>query len=363
VGAADSGASEDAQIRASRTWFPPAYEAAAKERERELADERARRLAVAGGQPSTRAFPEPVATAEAATVSEPAKTVPEPAATAETSILPEANPPVHQPSGSGWLPGEQAAPPSPLGQAAPPSPSGQAAPPSPSGQAAPPSPSGPAAPPQFEADQATSPWLPTSERPDEGTEPDSPWLPAPKRAIAEPVAQTASAATITQPVHANAPPGATVLTAASRRAISAVEAYCRELCPPEEASAAAAEVLGSFTAGDELDLLRHTREVSAKHAVQPGSRRGWWLPRGARDQECESIPGLLAARANGELDHGAQAALERHLDSCATCQAAEIRARRADRAFAGITRIELPADEPHPRSPPSPRPRPPQHPR
>jgi WAS/WASL-interacting protein len=125
---------------------------------------------------------------------------------------------------------------------------------------------------------------------------------------------------------------------------AAVEAYCRELCPRDTASAVAAEALASVADMNDVELLRHTRSAAARYAAKP-SRHGWRrvLPSG-RDGGCASTPALLAARANDELPPPGHGALERHLDSCVICQAADLRMRRAERAFAGITGTELTAE-------------------
>jgi hypothetical protein len=126
---------------------------------------------------------------------------------------------------------------------------------------------------------------------------------------------------------------------------SAVEGYCRELCPRETAAAAATESLESFSGKDDLDLLRHTRSVAAKYAPVAPARRGWRRALSAeRDSPCRFTPALLAASENGELDDRRRARLENHLATCVACQAAELRARRADRAFAAVTGIALAAE-------------------
>lgn len=55
-----------------------------------------------------------------------------------------------------------------------------------------------------------------------------------------------------------------------------------------------------------------------------------------RREGCNETPSLLAARANGELDAHRSRRLESHLGSCLRCQAAELRAARAERAFATV---------------------------
>lgn len=141
------------------------------------------------------------------------------------------------------------------------------------------------------------------------------------------------------------PSEARATSVSTSRQRAAVEAYCRELCPPDAASAATAEALASAADTDDVELLRRTRSVAARYAAKP-SRHGWRrvLP-GERDGGCASTPALLAARANDELPPPGHGALERHLHSCLICQAADLRTRRAERAFAGITGTELTPQE------------------
>ncbi len=121
------------------------------------------------------------------------------------------------------------------------------------------------------------------------------------------------------------------------RRTRAVDVYCNELCPADAASAAATENLDSFPGGDDSDLLRHIRVTAANHATVKPARRGWRQTFAAeRDSECAATPVVLAERDNGALDPARAAELEKHLSSCATCQAAELRARRAERAFAAV---------------------------
>jgi hypothetical protein len=188
-------------------------------------------------------------------------------------------------------------------------------------------------------DEPASPWFvpagraeaeaesqPTVSMPPE-PEPTAPEPSAPKPPPAEPAA-----------------PELPAILAGSRRQTLAVESYCRELAPAA-ASAAAAAALGGFPGGDDLALLRRTRAIAARHATVRPPRHGWrnMLAAERHDGTCERTPRLLAMRANGELDEARRAELERHLESCVTCQAAEIRAERADRAFAGVTGIAIEA--------------------
>lgn len=124
---------------------------------------------------------------------------------------------------------------------------------------------------------------------------------------------------------------------AGKRQAAAVDMYCAALCQAS-ASAASAEVLESFSGGEPEELLRHMRVVAAKHTPVGEDRpRGWRrVLSGERERVCASTPSLLAARANDELTDSERAELEQHLSSCLWCQALELRALRAERAFAGV---------------------------
>ncbi len=145
--------------------------------------------------------------------------------------------------------------------------------------------------------------------------------------------------TATEPQRASAPePNA---YDASDRRSRAVEAYCAEICLSGQGSSAAAETLGSFAGGGDHDLLRMTRALAAKHVNPiPEELRGW---RDAltvqRTHECTSTPAFLAARDNDELSGEEKLKLENHCESCVTCQALELRSRRAERIFAAIMGI------------------------
>jgi hypothetical protein len=138
----------------------------------------------------------------------------------------------------------------------------------------------------------------------------------------------------------------TAVAAADRRKTAAVDAYCGELLAPKSAPAAAIECLATFNGSDYADLLRHTGKVAVRHAAPPSSRRRWRMAlAGEARRVCESAPQLLVAIANHELGGEQRERLERHLASCLTCQATELRICRAERAFAGIAGVVLPARE------------------
>ena len=117
----------------------------------------------------------------------------------------------------------------------------------------------------------------------------------------------------------------------------AVRSYCGELCEPALVATVVVETMKRFEAtpdAGEEELLAITRTAAARHARASSRRRGW---RGAltaeHEDECARTQSLLAARANGELDANGRAELDKHLAACPRCQAAELRAARAERAF------------------------------
>ncbi len=122
-----------------------------------------------------------------------------------------------------------------------------------------------------------------------------------------------------------------------RRAV-AVRAYCAELLPPEGAQAATDEILRGelFIRSAESDeqLLRTTRDISARHASPAQSRARWrGLLAAEHESECDASAIRLAERSNGELSHEQARALDMHLSSCPDCQDLQVRAARADDAF------------------------------
>jgi anti-sigma factor RsiW len=79
------------------------------------------------------------------------------------------------------------------------------------------------------------------------------------------------------------------------------------------------------------------RVLGAEHASVDPKARGWRRVL-ASERECSFTPFLLAACLNGDVSDPERARFERHLESCLTCQAAEVRFVRAERAFAGVLR-------------------------
>lgn len=143
----------------------------------------------------------------------------------------------------------------------------------------------------------------------------------------------------------------------------AVFGYCSHVAAPEAgASAVEAAFCNLFEAvrrgeaGGEIDLdgtlLRATRVAAADRAPTPppprpaGGRRG----AGGREMEparpsaCELMPRLLAARASGILSRDDALRMDRHLQRCADCRAAEDRFNAAERAF-GTLREGTPLPE------------------
>jgi hypothetical protein len=117
---------------------------------------------------------------------------------------------------------------------------------------------------------------------------------------------------------------------------SAVGAYCAELLNTPHWGLIADEILATTdlasTPTDEL--LQATARLAAEHASVVLVRPGWRARRSAKHVDCHSTPGRLASRAGGDLGGVEEEQLEKHLRSCLPCQAAELRAARAERAFA-----------------------------
>jgi hypothetical protein len=117
-----------------------------------------------------------------------------------------------------------------------------------------------------------------------------------------------------------------------------VRAYCGELCPPERVQEAAEATFLDLAARmsasaaecrpEEL-LLRAARsaaaarlrvEVPSGHPLRP---------------ECEVMPELLAARANGELA-GDERPIRAHVTACLVCETTLARLRRAEQRLAPL---------------------------
>lgn len=146
-------------------------------------------------------------------------------------------------------------------------------------------------------------------------------------------------------------PGA--LAALCERRGAAVLAYCREVCAPAEAPAAAAEALARFraavwTAADAVDLdperllLSATRHAAADraHVASDASATRRMLGRG-QTMTCARMPALIVARAENLLGTADLDRLSRHLDRCQACRATEAAFRRAERAYVATTHAPL----------------------
>jgi hypothetical protein len=125
-----------------------------------------------------------------------------------------------------------------------------------------------------------------------------------------------------------------------------VREYCATLCPAGLVDAATLAAFVDFlgrleNAGDDADVdelvLQATRTSAAGRLriVGPTSAVDRLLGRGGQagnQPECQSMPELLAAEANGELpaeQHGHR----EHLEDCRVCRVTEARLREAEWAF------------------------------
>jgi hypothetical protein len=143
------------------------------------------------------------------------------------------------------------------------------------------------------------------------------------------------------------------LAALCERRGGAVLAYCREVCEPAAASAAAAEALARFRAavwaaadasdlGPERLLLSATRHAAAARArttVEASTPRRM-LGRG-QSVTCVRMPGLIVARAENLLGSADLDRLSRHLERCQACRATEAAFRRAERAYVATAHAPL----------------------
>lgn len=178
---------------------------------------------------------------------------------------------------------------------------------------------------------ATGAWL----RPDDDGEAGPVEAPA-KPIVAEPT--SAKTSTKPSPEGPERVGGGEISGGYGGRTRAAV-AYCRELFPADVARASAEQILNSLSGGisDDRVLLELTRTAAA--GLLERSR----VEAGADDRasDCKAIFGRLAARANGTLEAADRSRLEQHLASCIVCKAAELRAARADRAFAATLGLTL----------------------
>jgi hypothetical protein len=143
------------------------------------------------------------------------------------------------------------------------------------------------------------------------------------------------------------------LAALCERRGGAVLAYCREVCEPADAAAAAAEALARFraavwAAGDASELqpetlllgaTRHAAAAAARRPAEPRTTRR--IVGRAHTEVCTQVPALIVARAESLLGAADQDRLARHLERCASCRETEAAFRRAERAYAGSTHPPL----------------------
>jgi hypothetical protein len=143
------------------------------------------------------------------------------------------------------------------------------------------------------------------------------------------------------------------LAALCERRGGAVLAYCREVCEPAAASAAAAEALARFraavwAAADASDLeperlllsaTRHAAAARARTTVEASTPRRM-LGRG-QSVTCVRMPGLIVARAENLLGSADLDRLSRHLERCQACRATEAAFRRAERAYVATAHAPL----------------------
>ncbi len=201
---------------------------------------------------------------------------------------------------------------------------------------------------------ASGTWLPAGEaapprqselsgRVGEATPPDaqplprSSWLPselAPEASGVEPQ-QTPDAPERAAPSVIEPKPLPVQAASGHGRRSEAVEAYCRELFPAGFATASARQILDSLTGGisDDGVLLEMTRTGAAKQLTGRSQAQG---ASGQGSDACAPTTARLAARASGTITATERSQLEEHLGSCLVCRALELRAVRADRAFAAI---------------------------
>jgi hypothetical protein len=143
------------------------------------------------------------------------------------------------------------------------------------------------------------------------------------------------------------------LAALCERRGGAVLAYCREVCEPAAASAAAAEALARFraavwAAADASDLeperlllsaTRHAAAARARTTFEASAPRRM-LGRG-QSVTCVRMPGLIVARAENLLGSADLDRLSRHLERCQACRATEAAFRRAERAYVATAHAPL----------------------
>ena len=159
---------------------------------------------------------------------------------------------------------------------------------------------------------------------------------------------------------------AVAMSAFRERRLAEVKAYCQEMCAPGDIEEACDAAFLEFAArirfappNDDPDrlLLKATRSAAGARAViEPLDTAG---------AECQAMPELLAARANGELPDDDRLIRE-HLRACIVCESSLARMHRAERRL-GLAVVpepplavpEPPAPEPPVAAPEPPAPEPP----
>jgi hypothetical protein len=120
-----------------------------------------------------------------------------------------------------------------------------------------------------------------------------------------------------------------------------IRRYCAEVCSQERVDEAVAAAFVDFLARlrvaedpeqglDEL-LLQATRSAAAPRFEVSGPPSSLDVAGFGLRRDCEAMPELLAAIANGELRR--DDAARQHIESCETCAASAERIQQAERAF------------------------------
>ncbi len=130
---------------------------------------------------------------------------------------------------------------------------------------------------------------------------------------------------------------------------SAVLAYCRAICLPEDAGRAAAEAFARFRAAvvDAPDVTAIDPDIlllgATRHAAASLSRTSRAAGRSARAGDtCALAPGMLAARAAGVLGPDEAARLDAHLERCPGCRGLAEDFDRAEEAYRSATAVPVP---------------------
>lgn len=115
--------------------------------------------------------------------------------------------------------------------------------------------------------------------------------------------------------------------------IEAVRSYCSSICAPEDVEAACDAAFVDFTGR----LAVSTDPDPDLEVVLAAATRAAAAARYAHDREssatCITVPELLAARANHELEHSES--LGAHIAECPICRETEAKMENAESAFGG----------------------------